>query len=163
MKTEVTALTLVDILVVGKALPQDEIEQIEAFSGESYDVQTNALRLMNASGPKWTVRVKETGEPLVVAGIVQIGSNIWRTWFLANQRAWDKYGREVSFHTAKMRKQLLKGQQHIRIETLCLASRSKAREWYKAVGMKYESTLTCYGVNGESAVMYVSIQGARKD
>ncbi len=163
MKTEVTALTLVDILVVGKALPQDEIDQIEAFTGSDYDVQSTALQLMNTPGPKWAIRVKETGEPLVVAGILQIGANVWRTWFLANQRVWDEHGREVTVHTAKMRKQLLEDQRPIRIETVCLASRAKAREWYEAVGMEYESTLTCYGVNGESAVMYISTQGARED
>lgn len=163
MKTIMTGCNLVDFLVVGRALPQDEIDQIEAFSDGEYDVQKLALQLMASDDPKWTIRVKESGEPLVVGGLLQVGASIWRTWFLANQRAWDEYGREVTVHTAKTRKELLKGQQHMRIETVCLASRKDAQEWYKAVGMEYESTMRGYGVNGENAVMYVSIQGARKD
>ena len=32
-KTEITDVTLIDLLVVCKGLPKDEIEQIEAFTG----------------------------------------------------------------------------------------------------------------------------------
>lgn len=161
MKTHITDCSLVDILVVCRALPQEEIDQIEAFTGEPFDQQHTAASLELSSGPRWCIRTKETGEPLAVAGMLKISGNIWRTWFLANQRAWDEFGREVTVHVAKVRKLLLEEQEHMRIETVCLASREKAQEWYKAVGMVHESILHGYGVNGESAVMYVSTKGAR--
>jgi len=162
MKTKLTGTTLADILIVGRALPKDEIEQIEAFSGVDFDVQNIAVDLFSAAGPKWTIRVEKTGEPLVVAGIIPCGPNVWRTWFLANQRAWDEFGKEVTVHTAKTRKQILENSEdHCRIETMCLATRKKAQEWYGACGLKHESTMHGYGVNGEAAVMYVSTKGAK--
>ena len=162
MKTALTDCNLVDILVVGRALPQEEIEQIVAFSGDEFDIQQIAVQIMSANNPRWCIRVKETGEPLVAAGMQQIGSNIWRTWFFATQSAWDDYGREITVHTAKTRKLMTEEQEYMRIETVCLATRKLAQEWYTAVGMEYESTMHGYGVNGESAVMYVSTVGARK-
>lgn len=161
MKTILTDCNLVDVLFVGRSLPQEEIEQIEAFSGDKFNIQEIAIQLFNTEHPRWCIRVEETGEPLVVAGMHQIGSNSWRTWFFATQSAWDDYGREISFHTAKTRKLMMEEQEYMRIETVCLATRKLAQEWYTAVGMKYESTMHGYGVNGESAVMYVSTIGAR--
>lgn len=160
MRTELYETTLVDILIVAKGLPQDEIDQIEAFSGADFDTQDLALQLMSTSGPKWTIRIKESLEPIVVAGLTYIGPNIWRTWFLATAQAWDEYGKEITKLTIKTRLNILKSKKHMRIETICLAKRKKAQEWYKMVGMEYESTLRCYGVDGESAVLYVSLKGA---
>lgn len=161
MKTELTNGTLVDLLVVVQALPQEEIDQINAFSENEFDYESFVGQLFGAPGPKYTIRVKETGEPLAVSGLVQVGVRTWRTWFLANQRAWDEFGKEVTVHTNYAREQLLEPNENMRIETVCLATRKKAQRWYEAVGMKYESTMHGYGKNGESAVMYVSTKGAR--
>lgn len=162
MKTVLTDQTIADTLIVLRALPEDEVKQLETFSGDEFNIDRLAMQLGNSGGPKWTIRLKDTGEPLVVAGLFQVGTNIWRTWFFANQRAWDEFGKEVTVHTARQRQQLFKNQEHMRVETVALASRQrKVFEWYEACGMKYESTMHGYGVNGESALMYVSTIGAR--
>ncbi len=162
MKTYLSEQTLADLLIVLKALPEGERKVVEALDGEAFDVDSKALSLASLPGPKYTIRIKETGEPLVVAGLVQVGTVTWRTWFFANQRAWDEFGREVTIHTAKTRKSLFEGVEHGRIETVTLAKqRPEVFEWYETCGMKYESTMHGYGANGESAVMYVSTVGAR--
>ena len=158
-KTAIRNTTLVDILVVTKGLPQDEIDQIEAFSGE-FDPQEQAINIMSTPGPKWTCVVKETNEPLVVAGFIQVGVNIWRSYMLANERAWAEHGVEVTLHCRKAIKDMVQGQQHIRLETICLATREKAQDWYPKIGLEFESTLLGYGVKGETAVMYTKTQGA---
>jgi hypothetical protein len=159
--THVTEMTLVDAIVVLKALPQNEIEQIEAFSGVEFDVETMAMQLMNQNGPKWTCRIIETREPLVVAGFIQIGTTIWRSFMLANERAWAEFGFEVTIHARKAVRLVVKDQEHVRLETVCLATRKTAQEWYPKIGLAYESTLLGYGVNGESAVLYTLTKGAR--
>ncbi len=160
IKTEIRDTTLVDILIVCRNLPQDEIDQIEAFSGDPFDAQNMAVQVMSMPGPKWTCIEKEKGEPIVVAGFFQIGPTIWRSFMLASDLAWDEYGMEVTLHSRAAVKKLIRGEQHIRLETMCLASRDKALEWYPKIGLEYESTLPGYGVNGESAVLYTAIQGA---
>lgn len=161
-KTVMRDTTLVDVLVVAQGLPQDEIDQIEAFSG-CFDPQNLAMTIMNAPGPKWTCVVKGTNEPIVTAGFIQVGINIWRSYMLANARAWEEFGVEVTLHSRNAVKEMLKGQQHIRLETVCLASRKKAREWYPRIGLEFESTLKGYGVKGETAVMFTKTQGAEEN
>ena len=67
MKLELSETTLVDCLVVLKGIPEDEIKQVEAFSGCPFDVEDMAMFLMRSKGrsPMWTLRVIETKEPLI--------------------------------------------------------------------------------------------------
>ena len=67
MKTEITHTQLVDILIVCRDLPQDEIDQIEAFSGSRFDPQRMAVDIMSGVGPRWTCKIAETGEPRALA------------------------------------------------------------------------------------------------
>lgn len=161
MKTEVTNTSLVDCIVVAKGTPPDEIAQIEAFLGSSFDVDGIAISMYNSAGPKWTIREIETGEPLVVGGFIQTGATRWQTFFLATQRAWDQYGGEVTKHSAETLKKVVEDQENIRIETYCLARRKLACEWYEKIGLTYEATLRGYGVCGESAVLYTLVKGAK--
>jgi len=162
-KTDVRDTRLVDILVVTNDLPQDEIEQIEAFSGGVFDPQNMAVQIMSMGGVKWTCYEKETGEPLVVAGFVQIGATLFRSFMLASNKAWDEHGLEVTLHCRRAVKNLVQGKQNIRLETLCLASRDKARKWYPAIGLEYESTMPAYGAAGETAVLYTKTQGSKEN
>jgi hypothetical protein len=157
MKTIVTETNLIDLLVVCKSLPEDEIEQIEAFTGEEFDVESIAVSTYNMPGPRWTCRIAETGEPLAIAGYIQVGASIWRSYMLANERAWKEFGGEVTHHVKEVIENLARGQEHIRLETIALESRERARRWYDRVGLEYESTLRSYGAGGEDAVMYVKV------
>jgi len=155
--------TLVDVIMVASDLPADEIEQIEAFSGHAFDAQDIAVQIITAPGLRWTCYDKDTKEPLVVAGFIPIGVTIWRSFMLVTNKAWAEHGLEVTLHTRRAVKDFMQGRQHARLETLCLASRVKAHDWYKTVGLQYESTLHAYGVNGETAVLYVKTQGSKEN
>ena len=156
-KTEITDVTLVDLLVVCQGLPEDEIEQIEAFTGNAYDPEHVAVQTYSSNGIKWTCRIKETGEPIVVAGFFQVGVSTWRSFMLANERAWLEFGAEVTQHCKEVVDKVAGSEEFIRIETICLESRARATAWYPSIGLKFESVLRSYGVNGEDAVMYVRV------
>ena len=161
--TDVRETSLIDVLVVCNDLPADEIEQVQVFSGAVFDPQDMAVQIMTQPGLKWTCYEKESGEPLVVAGFIPIGVSIWRSFMLASKAGWANHGVEITLHCRRTVKDLVRGEQHVRLETLCLASRDKAREWYPKIGLEYESTLKGYGVNGESAVLYTKVQGAEEN
>ena len=161
--TEIRDTSLIDVLVVCNDLPDDEIEQIQAFSGIAFDAQDTAVQIMTLAGFKWTCCVKEAGNPLVVAGFIPIGGNVWRSFMLASSAGWAEHGVEITLHCRRAVKNLVQGEQYIRLETLCLASRNKARMWYPKIGLEYESTLKGYGVNGENAVLYTKVQGAEEN
>jgi len=161
-KTEIRETSLIDVIQVCHDLPDDEVEQIEAFSGQPFDAQDMAVQIMTTPGYRWTCYDKETKEPLVVAGFSKIGVTIWRSFMLASNKAWADYGVEVTLHCRRAVKNVAQGNQHIRLETMCLASRDRARAWYPRIGLEYESTLKGYGVNGETAVLYVKTLGAEE-
>lgn len=163
MKTIVTGLSLTDAIMVCKAIPDDEIEQIELLSGMQYNPEDLAVRIFQSTGLKWTCRIAETNEPLAVGGYEKVGVATWRSFMLANERAWAEYGREVTQHVIDVIKKLCTGEQNIRLETICLATRERARRWYETIGLEYESTLRGYGVHGEDAVMYVKVYEGAKD
>ena len=156
-KTEITDVTLVDLLVVCQGLPEDEIEQIEAFTGNAYDPEQVAVQTYTSGGIKWTCRIKETTEPIVVAGFFQVGVSTWRSFMLANERAWKEFGAEVTQHCKEVVDKVAGSEEFIRIETICLETRARATAWYPSIGLKFESVLRSYGVNGEDAVMYVRV------
>lgn len=159
MKIIVTDVTLTDLLVVCTSLPEDEIEQIEAFTGEVFDPEQVATQIYMTNGLKWTGRVEKTNEPIVVAGYFKVGASIWRSFMLANERAWE-FGGEVTYHVKGAIEKIAQGNQHIRLETVCLETRKLARRWYGSIGLSYESTMQGYGVGGEDAVMYVKVHKA---
>ncbi len=155
MKTILTEVTLVDLLTVCMGLPEDEIEQIEAFTGNAFDPEQVAVDIYVSGGMKWTCRVEETGEPLVVAGYSQVGANVWRSFMLANKHAWEEFGGEITYQVKDVIEQVAQGKEHIRLETICLSTRKLAQRWYKSIGLTFESKMQSYGVGGEDAVMYV--------
>ena len=155
MKTILTEVTLVDLLTVCMGLPEDEIEQIEAFTGNKFDPEQVAVDIYVSGGMKWTCRVEETSEPIVVAGYFQVSANVWRSFMLASDHAWEEFGGEVTHHVIGVMKGVTEGKEHIRLETICLAKRKLAQRWYKRIGLTLESKMPSYGVGGEDAVMYV--------
>ena len=156
-QTIVTDTTLVDLLVVCKGLSEEEIEQLEAFTGNAYDPEQVAVQTFSSGGVKWTCRVEETSEPIVVAGYFQVGVSTWRSFMLATDRAWAEFGAEVTDHVIEVVDKIAGSGEFIRLETICLQSRAKAQKWYRTIGLEYESTMRSYGVNGENAVMYVKV------
>ena len=163
MKTILTEVTLIDLLTVCMGLPEDEIEQIEAFTGDKFDPEKVAVDIYVSGGMKWTCRVEKTSEPLVVAGYSKVGASIWRSFMLASEHAWAEFGGEVTHHVIDVMEQVAQGQQHTRLETICLSTRKLAQRWYKRIGLTFESELKSYGVNGEDAVMYVKTLKAKED
>lgn len=162
-KTAIRPTMLIDVITVCNDLPEDEIEQIEAFSEYAFDPQDMAVLVMSMPCTKWTGYDVETGVPIVVAGFAQIGPSLYRSFMLASNLAWAEYGVQVTIACRRAVKELIKGKQHIRLETMCLASRDKARAWYLRIGLEYESTLPAYGAAGETAVLYTKTQGAKEN
>lgn len=156
-KLERRGTTLVDILVVAQALDEDEIRQIEAFSGNKPNPESLALSIMNTNGIRFTFVDKETGEPLAVGGYVQTGPVIFRSFFLANPRVWEEFGREMTDLARESVTEIKEALGNPRLETYALADRKKAHQWYEKIGLEYDATLKGFGVNGESAVLYSTV------
>lgn len=148
--------TLSDVIQIARDLPSDEIEQLEKFSAVAFDPEEVALWFWGTSF-KVGCRAND-GYPLAVCGFTPIGPGVCRTFFLASNVAWFEHGRELSLHTIHGMNEIIQREGIRRLETLCLASRERAQQWYERLGLSFESRLTAFAANGEDAVMYTMIQ-----
>lgn len=147
--------TLLDLLGVCLALPQDEREVYRTLTGQDYDPDAVAADLWHTAGPNWCM-ADEQGRPVVVCGYARMQPGVFRSWYLATADAWEKHGAEVTRITQDIVSGMLKQGGAHRLETITLASKSLARRWYARLGLQFESTLKGFGVGGETAVMYVA-------
>lgn len=151
-----TGTTLVDLLIVAKAIPEDEKQQLLAFGGNP-NPEAIAVGVYNNATFMWTGRLDTTGEPLVVGGYTQVGPTIFRSFFLANPRVWAEYGKEVTALTIEAIEEIKESLGFCRLETYCLPERELARKWYERIGLAFDAELKGFGVNGESAVLYSTV------
>lgn len=144
--------TLIDLLDVCHRLPEDEREQIEAFSGEKYDAQRYAAAYHLRPGPKWLLHDGE--RTVAVAGFDMVRPGVWQDWMFSTPEAWSSANwRSTTKYVRRVMDAMLKTEAH-RLQCVSLASRIQAHRWYRTLGLVYESTLEAYGAGGENALMF---------
>lgn len=153
MKVEVfRSPKLADFAAVVSRLPEDERDQYEAFTGEPFDPQRVSAVFSLRSGPSWVLLADE--RPIIVAGFDMIRHGVWQDWLFSTPEAWDeRHWRTVTRHCRRAMDAMLRTTAH-RLQCVSLASRIKAHEWYRVLGLKLEGPLRAYGVNGEDALMF---------
>jgi hypothetical protein len=148
-------LTYRETLAIAAALPEDEQAVYAALVGCAYDAESAARHCFRTTGPKWCM-LDNADKPIVACGGILQRPHVYQTWFLATHAAWTEHGAAVTNLSAELiRVMLADGGAH-RIETVTLASRSKARRWYDRIGLRYESTMPGYGARGQTFVTYAA-------
>jgi hypothetical protein len=147
---------LLDFIKVCAQLPQDEREQLEAFTGYPYSVDGAAVGNFTVEGPKWVV--KDGDEPICIAGFVPQRPGVYRDFMLNTPIVWEKHWRAVTRMTRRgMDAMFSSGMAH-RLECIAPASRIAARpellRWYSVLGYNQEATLSGYCANGADAIIF---------
>lgn len=142
---------LPDYMYICDNLPEDEMRQFVAMSGQNFNSDEAAISCHMASGPKW-VMLDDDGRPLAVGGYAPVRQGVWQSWMLVPESSWESHGTEITEHVNTVRKQMQK--QGHRLQTLVLSDRAKARAWYGRIGLEHEGTLRAYGANKEDFDMY---------
>ncbi len=156
MTVHLRELNIDNLLTVCRALPQEEFDLWRIMSGVEHTPEALAISLNAAAG--WIIHNGD--QPLAAAGFTMQRPGVYRTWMTATDLAWSPYGREVTRVVRdKITWILSEGIAH-RVETVTLADRKRARDWYSKIGLQHESTLRGYGINGEDAVIYVALRDA---
>jgi hypothetical protein len=144
--------TLIDLLDVAYRLPEDEREQIKAFTGAEYDPQSLAAAYHLRAGPKWMLH--DGQQTLAVAGFDLIRPGVWQDWMVSTPEAWTPENwRSTTRYVRKVMDAMLKTEAH-RLQCVSLASRIQAHRWYRLLGLEFEALLGAYGANGENAFMF---------
>lgn len=158
MTVHLRELSIDNLLTVCRDLPADEIDVFGKLSSTAFNPTSFAVWALGAPGFNYILHNGD--EPLAAAGFLPQRTGVYRTWMLARDLAWSPYGGEVTRIVRNaIRDILAEGVAH-RVETVTLADRERARDWYSKIGLQFETTHRKYGINGEDAVMYVALRGA---
>lgn len=153
-------LTIDATLAVCRAAPEEERATFEKMVGAPYQADAFAIEAMNFPGYHWAVHTADDAL-VAVGGFIPQRAGILRTWFLGLDAAWVQ-GNGVTELVYDTIQQVLDRQLAHRVETITLASRTRARAWYGSIGLTYESTLRGYCADGSDAVLYVALRDPEK-
>jgi hypothetical protein len=153
---------LLDFLKVCWQLPQDERDQLEAFTGQPFDIDGAAIGNFTVPGPKWVAKESPEAEPVAVGGLSQQRPGVWRDYMLNTPAAFDKaHWFTMTRHCRRAINAALANGAH-RIECVIpaprLAARPELSRWYAAIGYNREATLHGYCANGADAVIFSKVR-----
>lgn len=150
---------LLDFIKVCINMPQDEREQLEAFTGEKYDIDRAAIGNYSVAGPKWVI--KSDDEPICIGGFVPQRPGVYRDFMLTTAEAWKNWFTVTRIARRAMNSMLLSKTAH-RLECVCPAQRLNARpeieKWYAVLKYNKEATLHGYCATGADAVLFSRVQ-----
>ncbi len=150
---------LLDFIKVCLNMPQDEREQLEAFTGEKYDVDSAAVGNFTVPGPKWVIKADD--EVLCIGGFVPQRPGVYRDFMLTTPAAWEKHWFAITRVARRAMDGMLREQAH-RLECIAPAARLAARpeieKWYGLLGYTREAPLWRYCANGADAVIFSRVR-----
>jgi hypothetical protein len=150
---------LLDFVNVCSRMPQDEREQLEAFTGEPYDIDSAAVGNFTVPGPKWVI--KSDDEPIVIGGFVPQRPGVWRDFMLTTPEAWQHWFTLTRICRRVMDAMFISGQAH-RLECVAPAARLSSRpeivKWYKVLGYTQEGHHYGYCANGADAISFARVK-----
>jgi hypothetical protein len=150
---------LLDFLKLAINMPADERGQLEALTGQKYDIDGAAVGNFSVPGPKWVVKADD--EPVCAGGLVLQRPGVWRDFMLTTPEAWAKYWFPITRVCRRIVVGALASGAH-RVECITPATRLAARpeieEWYRVVGYTREATLWRYCADGSDAVVFSRVR-----
>lgn len=152
--------TLLDFLMVCNKMPQDERDQLAAFTGEPYDVDGAAVGNFTVPGHKWVIKADD--EPIVVGGFATQRPGVWRDFLLTTPEAWEKHWFPVTRICRRiMTAMFISGTAH-RIECIVPKPRIDAHPalwgWYEVLGYHKEGLHHGYCANGADAYSFARVK-----
>ncbi len=147
---------LLDFLKVCNQLPQDEREQLEAFTGEPFTVDGAAIGNFTVPGPKWVI--KDGDEPICIGGFVPQRPGVWRDFMLTTPIAWEKHWFPITRCARRAMDAMFASKQAHRLECIAHHSREKAFKWYSVLGYHREATLHGFCANGADAISFARVR-----
>lgn len=153
MSIEMIQPTLSGLLQLAEQLPPDERDVYEALTGEKFDAERYAAQIFLAPGIHH-MGVRYGAEPVFAGGFLPHEEGIYRTWFCAPEWAWKAHPGQISLICSQFIRGMFASKLAQRIETVTLASHTRARQWYEKLGLKYERTIHGPNSGSTDAVVY---------
>lgn len=160
---------MTDFIQVCANMPVDERAQLEALTGEEYNIDRAAVGNFMVPGPKWVIKVAESDEafsvgdstPIIIGGFVPQRPGVYRDFLLTTSLAWEKYGFQVTRICRRVMDAMLISQCH-RLECIVPAPRVESRpelvDWYRVLGYTQEGRHYGYCASGADALSFSRVK-----
>lgn len=145
-----------DYVYLAQHMRPDEIAQHCALRGipvTEFDVDAAARSLANQGAPEF-VLVDARGYPIVAGGFDYLRPGVFECWAVGTLEGWRDHWRPITTHCRRLIDGLLRESAH-RVQTVALASRTGAHEWYeRGLRMRREGVLAGFFSDGQDGVMF---------
>jgi len=148
---------LSDFIVVSMAMPEDERAQLEALTGEDFDIDGCAVGNFMVPGHKFVLKCGD--RVLCVGGFAPERPGVWRDFMLNTPEAFSPENYVGVTRTCRrIMDAMFASKQAHRLECVVPASRLESRpklvKWYKVLGYRREALLAGYCADGSDAVLF---------
>ena len=152
--------TLLDFINVCIRLPQDERDQLEAFTGEPYSIDGAAIGNFTVPGPKWVA--KDNDDVIAIGGFVPLRPGVWQDFMLNTPDGFAKHWFQLTRASRRCMNAMFQSKQAHRVECIVparrVALRPELERWYKVLGYNREATLYGYCANGADAIIFSRVR-----
>jgi hypothetical protein len=157
MMTRGNRPALIELITIARDLPTADVDLYREMTGLNLNPETVAAQLFLSGGPAWGFY--KGGRALAAGGYTSRGNGTWVSWFMATGEAWmHPNGRELTELVRQTVAEMFRDPYVMRLETVTLASREKARAWYERIGLTYESTACKASASAQDLVTYVAVR-----
>lgn len=139
-------------LIVHNPRP-DEIEQMCAIRGwDTYDPELAARWIIGGmSDDCWTLTGAD-GLPFAIGGLDVLRPGVAEVWGIGTMAGWDRYWWQITKQSRRVIDNALARGYH-RVETVALASRTEAHEWYRrGLRLREEGLRVGHFANGADGI-----------
>lgn len=139
------------LVYLAQQMRQDERDQYVAMTcADEYrpDVAARGFINTSATGYAFTVLMR-SGMPAMAGGYEEVLPGVWQSWMVGTEQGWAEQWRSATKATRWLMNGLfLSGAR--RLQTISLASRKHAIEWFeRSLLLRPEGLWRCYGRDGE--------------
>lgn len=154
---QLSSTTLDDFAYIARRMREDEQDQWCALVGRAeYDADLCARGLAAINGPSFTLL--SDGTPFCIGGFDPIRPGVYQTWMAGTLAGWVHHWRAITKNSRRLMDHLLANGAH-RIQTIALASRVDAHEWYaRGLQQSWEGVHRGWYADGRDAVCYARVK-----
>lgn len=154
---------LEDFGPIARHMRPDEIAQFIALAGlESYHSDTAARAFANTQGPSY-VLLDDQKRPVAAGGFDPIRPGVFEAWGIGTLDGWAKHWRGMTFAANRVMRDLFAQGAH-RIQTVALASRTGAHEWYeRGLRMQREGVHPGFFADGQTGISFARVKQEVRD
>lgn len=149
-----------DVAVLAPHIRPDEMDQMCALRGwAEYDPEAAGRWITGSLNSDSWALVGRDGLAFAVGGLDIVRPGVVECWGIATMDAWAEHWRLITMQSRRVVRGALQRGAH-RVETVALASRTRAHEWYmRGLGMCNEGLRRGYFANGADGVGFALTRG----